>query len=65
MRMLTLKLYPYPVGNSLDATLPNLLVELGVDPDVRRAHRLLRKLNDGLDGPGGTLLERAAVHTLV
>ena len=61
----TLKLYAYPVGNRLDALRPECLVELGVEADVRGAHRLLRKVNDGLDGVGGTLLEGAAVNTLV
>ena len=62
---LTLKLDPYPVGHALDALRPESLVELGVDADVGRAHRLLRELDHGLDGMGGPLLERAAVDALV
>ena len=62
---LTLKLDPYSVGHALDALRPEGLVELGVDADVGRAHRLLRELDHGLDGMGGPLLERAAVDALV
>ena len=61
----TLKLHAYPVGDGLDTLRPQRLVELGVKADVRGAHRLLRKVDDGLDGPGSTLLEGAAVNTLV
>ena len=64
-RPLTLKLDPYSVGHALDAAGPERLVELGVDTDVLGAHRLLGKVDDGLDGVGGTLLEGAAVHALV
>jgi hypothetical protein len=37
-----------------------VLVELHIDPDVRGAHCLLRKLPDFLDSNGGFLLEGAA-----
>ena len=61
----TLKLHAYPVGDGLDTLRPQRLVELGVKADVRGAHRLLRELNNRLDGPGSTLLEGAAVDALV
>ena len=61
----TLKLHAYPVGDGLDALGPERLVELGVEADVGGAHRLLREVDDGLDGVGGALLEGAAVDTLV
>ena len=64
-RTRTLKLHAYPVGDGLDALRPERLVELGVEADVGGAHRLLSELDDRLDGPGGTLLEGAAVDTLV
>ena len=51
--------------HALNPTLPELHVQLRVDPNVMRAHRLLRKLHDALDGPRSALLERTAVHTLV
>lgn len=63
--VLTLKLHAYPVGDVFDTASPELLVELGIKPDVRGAHRLARKLCDGLDGGGGTALEGPAVYTLV
>ena len=50
---------------SLDAALPESLVELGVEADVGGAHRLLREVDDGLDGVGSALLEGAAVDALV
>jgi hypothetical protein len=53
------------VGDALDAAGPDLLVQLGVDADVRGAHCLLGKVDDGLDGPRGALFEGAAVHALV
>ena len=65
MKIRTLKLDAYPVGDGLDAALPESLVELGVDADVRGAHRLLCEVDDGLDSPGSALLEGAAVNTLV
>ena len=61
----TLKLYAYPVRNGLDALRPERLVELGVEADVRGAHRLLGEVDDGLDGPRSALLEGAAVDALV
>lgn len=53
------------MGHALDTLRPERLVELGVDADVGGAHRLLGKVNHGLDCMGSPLLERAAVHTLV
>ena len=53
------------MGNALDAAGPELLVELGVEADVVGAHRLLGELDYRLDGMGGPLLERTAVHALV
>ena len=64
-KLRTLKLHAYPVGDGLDALGPESLVELRVKADVGGAHRLLSELDDGLDGPGRTLLEGAAVDTLV
>ena len=49
----------------LDALRPKCLVEFGVEANICRAHRLLRKVDDRLDGPGSALLEGAAVNTLV
>lgn len=54
-----------PVGNALDALLPDLLVELGVDADIGGTHGLKRELLDLLDGLGGTLLEGLAVEAAV
>jgi hypothetical protein len=62
---LTLKLDPYSVWHALDAQCPDSLVELGVEADVLRAHRLLSEVNYRLDSMGGPLLEGAAVHTFV
>ena len=53
------------VGNSLYSLRPDSLVELGVQADVGGTHRLLRKVNHRLNGPGSVLLERAAVEALV
>ena len=64
-RTRTLKLHAYPVGNRLDALCPESLVELGVEADVGGTHGLLGELDYGLDGMGGPLLERTAVHALV
>ena len=55
----------HPVWDGLDAHLPNLLVELRVEPDVLGAHVLAGKLLDGLDGPRRPLLELHAKHLLV
>ena len=65
MKIRTLKLDAYPVGDGLDAALPESLVELGVETNVLGAHCLLCELDYGLDGMGGPLLEGAAVHALV
>ena len=61
----TLELNSYSVGNRLDTTGPQRLVEFGVEPDIGGAHCLLGELYNGLDGMGGTLLEGAAVYPLV
>ena len=61
----TLELNSYSVGNRLDTTGPQRLVEFGVEPDIGGAHCLLGELYNGLDGMGGTLLEGAAVDALV
>jgi hypothetical protein len=53
------------VGYAFYALRPELLVELRVEADVGGAHRLLRELDDGLDGVRGALLEAATVDTLV
>jgi len=54
-----------PMGHVLDSLSPQRLVQLRVNPHVSRAHRLLRKVYNGLDGPRSALLERAAMYTLV
>ena len=51
--------------DSLDALCPQRLVQLRIDPDVGGAHCLLGKVDDGLDGPRGTLFEGAAVDAFV
>jgi hypothetical protein len=61
----TLEPHPQPVRNGLDTLRPDGLVEFRIESDVARAHRLAREFDDGLDSPGSTLFERAAVHTLV
>ena len=53
------------MGNRLDTTGPQRLVEFGVEPDIGGAHCLLGEFYNGLDGMGGTLLEGAAVYPLV
>ena len=53
------------MGNALDTLRPDSLVELGVETNVLGAHCLLCELDYGLDGMGGPLLERTAVHALV
>lgn len=45
------------VRSALDAALPELLVEEGVETHIRGAELLASKVLDGLDGLGGTLLE--------
>ena len=62
---LPLESHTDPSRQVLDAEFPDLLVELGVDPDVVDAHRLLCKLDDLLDGLGRTLLKLHVVHPLV
>lgn len=51
--------------HALDTTLPNSLVQLGVDPNVGSAHGFLRESNDSLDAGGCTLLESLAVDMFV
>ena len=51
-------------GGLADAGGPNVLVELGVDPDVLGPHGLGGELLDGLDGAGGALLEGRLVDHL-
>lgn len=45
------------VGNILDSTSPDSLVQLRIDADVLGAHVLVGESLDGLDGAGGALLE--------
>lgn len=42
----------YALGGRFDTTGPNSLVETGRDADVLHTHRLLRELDNGLDGLG-------------
>jgi len=51
--------------DSLDPLCPQRLVQLWVDPYVGGPHCLLGKVDDGLDGPRGTLFEGAAVDAFV
>ena len=64
-RSLTFKPDTDPVRHVLNTLRPESLVELGVEADVLGAHRLLREIYNGFDGPRCALLERAAVHPLV
>jgi len=41
------------------------LVELGVQPNISRPHRLAGEIDDRFHGPGGTLFEGTAMHELV
>lgn len=43
--------------SSLDTTLPELLVQEGVEADIRGAKLLTGKVLDSLDSLGGSLLE--------
>jgi len=45
------------VGNALDTTLPELLVQLGVESNIRSTELLLGKVLDGLDSARSSLLE--------
>lgn len=45
------------VGSTLDAALPQLLVQLGVETNIRSAEVLSGKVLDSLDSLGGSLLE--------
>lgn len=56
---------PQSSGQATDATLPNLLVQLGVETNVLDAHCLLCELDHLLDGCRSTLLELNIVHALV
>ena len=51
--------------HGLNPLSPNLLIQLRVQPDIARTHRLLCKVNDGFDGPWGSLFEGSAVHAFV
>jgi hypothetical protein len=53
------------MGHRLNPPCPERLVQFWVEPHIPSAHRLLRKVNDRLDGPGSTLLEGAAMHAFV
>jgi len=53
------------VRDTLDTLLPDLLVQLGVDADIRRLHSLLGEGLDLLDSLGSPLLEGDAVQSLV
>lgn len=53
------------IWNALDAGLPDLLVQLGVETDVASAHRYRGELLDLLDRAGCSLLELDAVDSLV
>ena len=53
------------MGDALDTARPDRLVELRVEADVIRAHRFLRKGDDGFDGGRCALLEGAAVDVFV
>jgi hypothetical protein len=48
-------------GNALDTSLPDLLVQGGVDADILGAHSLLGESADLLDSTGSTLLEADTV----
>jgi hypothetical protein len=54
---LTLKLNPNPMRHALHTLRPKRLVQLGINPHVLSAHRLLRELDDGLDGVRCALFE--------
>lgn len=45
------------VRNALDTTLPELLVQLGVESNIRSTELLLGKVLDGLDSARSSLLE--------
>lgn len=47
------------VGDSLDTTLPDSLVETGIHADILSSHGLLGKFTNNLDGLGASLLEGA------
>lgn len=50
------------MGNTLDSSLPQLLVESGVESDVLSTHVELGELLDLLDGSGSSLLELDTEH---
>lgn len=50
---------------ALNTTLPNSLVQLGVDPNIGGAHGFLRESDDSLDAAGCTLLESLPVDVFV
>ena len=51
--------------HALNTPRPQSLVELRIEPNVGSAHGFLSEVDDRLYGPGGTLLEGAAVDALV
>ena len=52
-------------GDILDTLGPNVLVEFGVDTDIRGSQGFQSESLDGLDGRGGALLKRLAVNVFV
>lgn len=52
----------HSVGNTLDSSLPQLLVESGVESDVLSTHVELGELLDLLDGSRSSLLELDTEH---
>ena len=62
---LTLKLHSYTMGNRLDTPCPDLLIQFRIQPDIARAHGLLRKVNDRFDGPWSPLFEGSTVYTFM
>lgn len=64
-RPLTLKLDPYPMRHSLNSLRPKRLIQLGVNPNITRPHRLCSKIYDGFDSPWSPLFERSAVNAFV
>jgi hypothetical protein len=50
---------------ALDTARPELLVQLGVNSHVSRAHGFCSEFDNGLDGVRSALLERPSVNTLM
>lgn len=55
---------PDPVGRRSNTSGPDSLVETGGDTDVIDTHRLLSKLDDGLDGLGSPCRRNESVGAL-